>query len=130
MKLLQLTLAGLLAVVLLSGCSDKPKLGKVTGTVTYKGTPLKEGSITFIPADGRSASGKIVEGKITEVTCFEVGDGAPVGSHKVIVQAVQGGPDMYAPAKSLIPDSYGSVEKSGLTAEIQPGETVVNFDLK
>lgn len=122
---------GLSSLLLLSGCSRGPTLGKVSGTVTYKGQPLKEGTITFIPADGRSATGKIVDGKITDVTCFETNDGVPVGSNKVLIQAIVPGADMYAPVKSLIPDRYGSLEKSDLKAEISAGENPpLTFDLK
>jgi hypothetical protein len=132
MKSLQLlAIAGLLSLVSPAGCSRGPTLATVTGTVTYKGQPLKEGTITFVPADGRSATGKIVDGKITEVSCFETNDGVPVGSHKVLIQSIQTGADMYAPAKSLIPDKYGSLEKSDLRADIKAGETnTVSFDLK
>ena len=115
----------------LSGCSDKPKLAQVTGNVTYKGQPVKQGSITFVPAEGRPATGKIVDGKITEITCYELNDGVPLGSHKVLIQAGQQSDDMYAPtAKSPIPERYASLEKSDLTAEIVAGENTVDFELK
>jgi hypothetical protein len=121
---------GLFWLLSLAGCSKGPDLAQVTGAVTYKGQPLKEGTITFVPSDGRAATGKIVDGKITEVTSFEPGDGVPIGSHKVVIQSIPSAEDMYAPAKSAIPEKYSSLTNSGLSAEIKPGENTVNFDLQ
>jgi hypothetical protein len=120
----------LIALLSLTGCSDKPKLAQVTGTVTYKGQPLKEGTITFIPSDGRSATGKIVDGKIKDVSCFDINDGVPLGNHKVLISSAPQSDDMYAAPKSLIPEKYGSLDKSDLTAEIKAGENTLTFELK
>ena len=43
---------------------------------------------------------------------------------------VEPNPDMYAVAKSLVPDRYGSLEKTTLKADIVAGENTVTFDLK
>ncbi len=130
-------------VVLAAGCSDRPSLGKVKGTVTLDGTPLPYGTVTFELAGHRPATGKIVDGTITEVTTYDPGDGAPVGSHRVAVTAnAEPGPavaanpgDGKAPAgnymsgKSLIPAAYNDPSTSGLTAEIKGGENVVEIKL-
>jgi len=58
----------------LVGCGQSPtgpKLEKVTGKVTFKGEPVKEGDISVIPIGpgGSSAGGKIVDGQFQlEVT--------------------------------------------------------------
>ena len=129
MKPLRLFAAiGLITSALVTGCADQPKLGKVTGTVSYKGQPLKDGTITFVPADGRPATGKIVDGQITNVTCYETNDGVPLGQHTVLVQSPPPGDDMYKPVKSLIPERYSSL-KSDLKAEIIAGENVLKLEL-
>lgn len=120
------------AVTLIAGCtaSDNTPTGKVKGRVTYKGQPLKEGTIVFHPSDGRSGVGQIRDGEIVNVTTYEPGDGAPFGPCNVSIQAMSNATDMYAPRKSLIPEKYASAEKSGLTADIIEGqETTVEFDL-
>ena len=128
--LLPFAVVGLMSLLLLTGCADKPKLGQVTGTVTYKGEPVKEGTITFVPADGRAATGKIVDGKITDVTCFEANDGVPVGSQTVLIHSPSPSDDMYKPIKSLIPARYGTLQ-SDLKADIVAGENPpLSFDLK
>lgn len=121
-----LALAGLLGCAVLWGCGgggDGPVTAPVTGTVTYKGQPLAQGTITFYPASGRPAYGKIQNGRIVEVTTLTTNDGATVGPNKVTIQSVEGLEDMYKPAKWLIPERYGSLQQSGLTAEIKPGQT-------
>ena len=55
-------------LILLSGCNGSPVgTSKVTGNVTYNGTPVAKGSIIFQPAEakGAPASTAITEGKYT-----------------------------------------------------------------
>jgi hypothetical protein len=115
--------------VLAIGCGSG-NLAPVSGTVNYHGQPLKEGTIGFIPDKGRPAYGKIVDGKIVEVTTITRGDGVTVGHHKVQIQAISNASTMYAQHKSLIPDHYADPNKSGLTAEIKKGSPALTFDLQ
>jgi hypothetical protein len=124
----------IVSVALASGCgpkSDRPKLVPVSGTVSYKGQPLADGTVSFRPQKGRAGMGKIKDGKIIEVTSYELNDGLPVGQYKVAVQSMSNADDMYAEHKSLIPEKYSDVEKSELTADIKDAkENVLSFDLK
>ena len=54
-----------LIVVLAAGCESN--MATVTGEVTYEGQAVGDGTITFLPADGKGqpASGKIVNGQYT-----------------------------------------------------------------
>jgi hypothetical protein len=123
----------IVCLFLTSGCggkSDRPKLVPVQGTVSYKGQPLADGTIAFHPQKGRIGTGKIKNGKITDVTSYEPNDGLPVGPYRVAVQSLTNAADMYAEHKSLIPERYAEVDKSGLTAEIKDAkENVLSFDL-
>jgi hypothetical protein len=118
--------AGLALTLSLAGCSGDPdKIGAVpaSGTVTYKGKPLETGSIQFIPAKGRSASGVIKEGNFVMSTYDEL-DGAIPGKHAVIISAykevkVAGSTE---PEQDLIvPEKYANAASSGLTVEIPSG---------
>ena len=131
MRMTIFTATAAFIILVAAGCgSDAPPTAPVTGTVTYKGAPLKEATISFMPKDGRPGYGKIVDGSIKDVMTLEPGDGAPVGPSQVTIQAAQGGGDMYAEQKSLIPDRYGSPEKSGLTADIKAdGPNELKFEL-
>ncbi len=109
---------------------DRPELAAVSGTVTFKGQPLEQGSIIFLSDNNRPALGKIANGQITEVTTFEPGDGAPVGPSKVIIASMENpSADMYAPSKSLLPAKYGKPEESGLSVDLKPGQNEVKFEL-
>jgi len=127
----------------LTGCSDRPKLAKVKGTVTLDGKLLPNGSITFETTGARPATGKIVNGQIVEVTTFDPDDGVPVGSHRVAITANEEassavvanpgegktpGPN-YMGGKSIIPTAYNNPATSGFTAEIKSGENTVEFKL-
>ena len=135
---------GVLVLCLVAaGCSDRPKLAKVKGTVTLDGQPLKSGSVTFETKGARPAIAKVVNGEITEVTTYDTGDGAPVGAHLVAVSATaDAGPAIalnpgdtpapkanYMSGKSLIPLAYNNPSTSGLTAEIKAGENTVELKL-
>ena len=105
-----------------AGCGNSD-MAQVTGTVTYKGEPLKTGYITMEPVEGRSAQGKIRDGKIVDLTTYEEGDGVRVGKHKVaIISFVREPVGMEVPP-SVIPLRYRDPGASGLTAVIEPGQT-------
>ncbi|MFH1266293.1 MAG: hypothetical protein ABIK89_11245 [Planctomycetota bacterium] len=112
-------------IMLVLGCQqgDLPTLAPVEGNVTYQGQPLAQGEIIFYPSTGRPAYGKIKDGKIVEVTTLEANDGVTIGTNQVSIQSIEGGGDMYAEVKSLIPERYGNAKQSGLTAEIKQGQT-------
>ena len=113
------------------GCNGgRAALAPVTGTVEYNGKPLEQGTIVFYPDEGRSATGIIEDGEITEVTTYDPGDGAPLGHVKVVVTSVdRPDADMYTPKKSLIPDKYTQVQSTPLEATIKRGPNEVEFKL-
>jgi hypothetical protein len=113
------------------GCNGgRASLAVVTGAVEYNGKPLEHGTIVFYPDEGRSATGIIEDGEITEVTTYEPGDGVPLGHVKVVVTSVdRPDADMYTPTKSLIPTKYTQLQTTPLEAEIERGANTVEFKL-
>lgn len=113
------------------GCGQSgPEMGEVTGTVTFKGKPLSTGTITFVPeAEGLPhAYGEIKEDGTYEAATRDFGAGAPVGKHRIMIMAViDHGPE--APVEAILPTKYSSDRQSGLTAEVNAGENVVDFSL-
>lgn len=106
--------------------SEPSALEKVTGTVTFNNVPVKAGTITFEPEGGKSAVGKIVDGKIQDVTTNSAGDGAPVGDLKVGIATPDG-----AKPDSEIPKMYSIPSTSGLTATVKKGgPNELKFELK
>ncbi len=112
-------------------------MGRVSGTVKVKGTPLEKGTISFTPTDGQrpSATGTITKGSYTLQTT-EPGDGAVVGEYRVAfsdVDSAQLNTDLPgAPvklAKSAIPKKYNDPGNSGKTATVKSGSNTIDFDL-
>ncbi|HJZ92677.1 MAG TPA: hypothetical protein VKE40_17510 [Gemmataceae bacterium] len=138
-NLLSLGAAALLALAP-AGCSDGPKVAKVSGTLTYQGKPVPNATIHFVPAYGRPSWAQTdAEGKF-KVNYDADQDGAVVGTHKVyleyrpITQAEQEAV-MYGalpkPPKdfAVIYDKYGP-EKSTLTVEIKKDTRDLKLELE
>lgn len=139
--------AGLGLLLPLGGCShdpNMPKLGKVHGTVTYKGKPLDAGHIVFTPATGKggdtgqNATGEINSDGTYELTTFDTGDGAILGQHIVTVTVQKGEmpkPDEYGQIKyelpkNAVPEKFASAEKSPLRYTVREGNNTINIELK
>jgi len=78
------TLPVLLTIV---GCGrgDYPEMARVTGTVTYKGKPVPNMMVNFMPPDGRPSWGKTdAEGKYDLAYDADY-KGAKMGHHKVYI---------------------------------------------
>jgi len=76
------TLPSLMA---LAGCDkgDYPEMAKVTGTVTFKGKPVSNMMVNFMPSDGRPSWGKTdAEGKFSLVYDADY-NGAKIAHHRV-----------------------------------------------
>ncbi len=85
---LRLALLFSVALPLLGGCSDGlPKRVPVKGRVTIDGEPLTHGYIRFFPSEGRMSGGSFDEEGYFSLSCFEPGDGALVGEHKIAILA-------------------------------------------
>lgn len=134
-------IAAILAVSVGIGCSGgaKPETLPVKGKVTYKGSPVESGRITFQPkgtTETRPASGTIEPGGLYQLSSFESGDGAKPGEYTVVIESFTGGPSPEEPnAKQtwLVPEKYSKPNQSGLTANV-PADAKppveINFDLE
>jgi len=148
----------LLMIVLLAGCSggggpaNRQPTKPVKVTVTYKGQPVADATITFINQEGEAAPafGKTDAQGVAKMKTYVEGDGAVLGQHKVTITktetvgggstALQNSPDYVPPpeggaplptAKSLIPEKYGLLATSNLTADVKAdGKNEFTFDLK
>ena len=120
----------------LGGCGGDPNLTRVKGRVTYAEQPLTTGEVSFSSEDGRrTAMGNIDSNGNYELRTSTTVVGVPFGSYKVRITAVEqkSGMDQAGkpfPAKHLIPEKYGDVATSGLTATVEKGKPEINFALK
>jgi hypothetical protein len=136
---LLLILASAVSLLMTAGCSAKvagrPKVVPASGRVLYNGQPLEGAHVTFTnPTAKRSAYAQTDANGQFSLTTFERQDGAVPGKQQISVSKVKmtsqldPGVDRttVAPATKsttperrwLIPERYGDVATSGLTAEI------------
>lgn len=140
--------AGVVAAVAV-GCGPAgPSTSGVSGTVSVAGKPVEGATVTFVPEKGAPVMGTTDgAGKFTIAKAVR-------GANKVSITKVSGGGAAGAPAnptpadmakmaaaaagkkqdqaKSEIPEKYGRVQSSGLTAEVTADtkKNVFSFDLK
>lgn len=131
------------------GCGgEKPGRGTtadVNGRVTYRGVPLVNGDIKFIPVQAanevRVAYGTLDDEGRYRLSTYEQNDGAILGDYRIVVEACNQLPVEEArraamlggangQPKSLIPRRYGDPNTSGLTASVKSGQNTLDIDLK
>lgn len=109
----------------MAGCGDgRPARVPVSGRVLIDGQPLKHGYVRFTPGNSRASTGQLdSDGRFT-LACFEPGDGAVLGTHKVSVMSQE--PIGQESIKWHVPKKYADPETSHLTQEItKPTDTIV-----
>ncbi len=139
-----LSCALLLVASLAMGCTDVPTgdivpTAPASGVATFQGKPLEYYQIQFIPEEGRPAAGVTDEEGHFTLGTNDVGDGAPSGSHRVVVSYV--GPplppdygvknfDPIPPPKFKIPKKYSDADTSGIVVEVpEDGKTDIAIEL-
>lgn len=98
------------------GCGDgRPDRVPVSGRVLIDGEPLTFGYIRLVPDNDRPSGGQLdAQGQFT-LTCYDGGDGAVLGRHRVEISAgeLKGGKmHWHAPKK------YNAISTSGETVTI------------
>jgi hypothetical protein len=126
-----------------AGCGgdDSPKLAETVGQVSYKGSPLKDANVVFMPASGPPAYAT-TDANGAFVLSTQGDPGAMVGSGTFVITAFEGLPekkpehlltaaDLKKMNTSLIPAKYGKPDSSGLKETIKPGvKNEFKFDLQ
>jgi hypothetical protein len=122
-----------------AGCSDPyPGRHAISGTVTLKGDPLKEGTIAFVPAGGQGSQAVlfITDGKFAA----ERKDGLLVGKYLVRISAADkkagldeseaGGPGGSANITffDIIPAEWNVASKQEVAVKAD-GENVYQFEI-
>lgn len=129
----------LAAITLIVGCGGggaKIEMGTVTGTVTLDGSPVKAGTVSFIPDADQRGNGPMSTASIDENGKYDlVGPGgrkgAVLGHHKVTVGCPP--PNTNAntpPPPCVIPLKYADEIKTDLRAEVKSGKNTVDLQLK
>jgi hypothetical protein len=121
------------AIVFVAGCGDDTggRLA-ITGSVDYKGVPLDQGSIEFLPHPGvkTQAGATITNGRYS----IPADKGLEPGMYTVKISSIEGPDVSVEPGglpgkepKERLPAKYNT--KSTLTKEVKKGETKFDFQL-
>jgi hypothetical protein len=133
--------AALLAALALGicGCGGT---GRVSGTVTRNGQPVRSGVITFVGKDGNGTTLAFIKKDGTYTTA-----NVPVGDASVILVNAVEEPDFAGPATAsraakpsdkpaaptklptVIPEKFGKPQTSGLTLTVRPGDNRYDIDV-
>jgi hypothetical protein len=100
----------LLAACGLAGCGSDNGLtmGRVSGTITFKGQPVEFGDILFAPDESKGNQGVPAMGSITKdgtyvLSTQDAGDGAIVGYHRVGIRVFDPTPLSGTGPPTLVP---------------------------
>jgi hypothetical protein len=125
--------AGVLVTALFAGCGPTgPTVIPIRGEVIYKGAPLKEGTVVYLPketGEARQASGRIQADGSFVLTTFKNADGVAPGDYDIVVYAfapqagniptraeLEAAHEAGRPQRQvIIPEKYTNPETSGLS---------------
>jgi hypothetical protein len=127
--------------LLLSGCrSGSTPLAAVQGKVTYRGEPLRGGTIVYTPDASRGTRGELAWGEIQQDGSYTLKTGAAAGAatgwHRVTVSSTlpPGAPapgHLFSFPPSVLPTHDRDPRASVLTCEVKPDRpNTINFQLE
>jgi hypothetical protein len=133
------------AICLLAGCGStdgRSHVAPVKGKVTFKGEPLRTGSIIFVPdAGGKTAVADISREGEYVLGSYDATDGAIPGKHRIMIIALTapGGTGLPEDTQRLkggaqspvniLPEKFSDDKKSMLVAEVKDGDNTIDIVL-
>jgi hypothetical protein len=118
--------------LMIMGCGDQ-KESEVSGTVTYDGKPLEQGSIRFSPVSGTgpSGGGAIKDGKYSAKNLTPGMSKVSISGTKVTetkkMDYGSDGTQVVTTGEDIVPEKYNKA--SELKFELKPGSQTKDFDL-
>jgi hypothetical protein len=121
-------------IALLAGCSSGPETGTIKGKVTFKGAPVKEGSVVFSnPKEGGTAEGKIdKDGNYAVTGKVVVGEYQVTISPPMEIKDTDPGKSPPVPVEKNMPNIPMKYRQPGTTPfkeTVKKGENTFNFDM-
>jgi hypothetical protein len=129
-----LEVGAVFSIALVLGCSSGPPAGKVRGKVTFKGQPVKEGTVTLL----NTTEGGAYEASISTDGSYEIPGSVNVGEYVVeikplsVMMDTDPGKSPPAPVEKKAPDipvKYRQQGSTPLRASVKAGENTIDFDM-
>ncbi len=138
-----ISMAAILIGVAACGSNNGLNLASVSGKVTYKGKPIKNGTVMFVPNESKGATGPQAIGTIKNdgtysLSSQDANDGAVVGWHKVGILGLDPEPISKEaaatieedPMKYLQAKTQAGLKAASQSARRKAGQTVTGLDGK
>jgi hypothetical protein len=128
MRNLVLVLLSLASIAIAEGCGDgRPERVPIAGQVLIDGRPLAHGSVMFVTDNHRPAGGILDQEGRFQLTCYEAGDGAVRGSHKVKITATEQVGE--SAVRWHAPKRYADEKTSGIVVVVDEAKDDVVIEL-
>ncbi len=125
------------------GCGERlPEVVPVSGTVTWQGEPLTDGTVVLHPKGAaeelprRPATGSLDDAGRYRVSTFRTGDGALPGEYYVLVHSYLSEPSDAADDDTLVPEyvwripaHHGNPEQCGRVLEIPRRSRRIEYNI-
>jgi hypothetical protein len=126
-------MSGVLATIIFCGCGRRgPERVVVSGSVTYNGKPIPEGTVRFLPPQSSSMPATTAIIKDGAYQASGLG-GVAVGTYKIEIEAFRQAPEQKAspmvrdiPRVQYLPKRFNADSKMEIT--IEPGSTAITKD--
>jgi hypothetical protein len=139
---------GLLLVAMLVGCGPRrPKMGVVSGTITYKGRPINGAALLLYPTNDPAGTSIVIP--VDQEGAFRIAD-VPLGEYKIAVEGSAGAqqadlknipPDKLAEVKEKLgpmntpktidfPDKYKNPKTTDLKCTVTEKDQTLNLEMK
>jgi hypothetical protein len=119
-------IVAVVAIVFLTHGCGKPShqldTAPFKGKVTLDGQPFGSGYVVFSTTRGRMSTGSIQPDGAFEMSTYEQGDGAQVGTHPVVITPIPSDEFVLGQKPIPVPVRYTKASTSGLIAEVKSGE--------
>jgi hypothetical protein len=141
--------AGLLVLVAFVGCSQSGSFSRVSGKVTFNGEPVEGARVTFVgTTEARDGSHEEYSSRTDSsgkyaISGVKKSPGIPPGVYKVVVTKLTPKTgarisealdptqlEMSGLGTNALPNEYASAQTTKLSADLDPGKNVKDFDLK
>jgi len=129
-----------LAVLPLVGCGGGDQMVSVSGTITWQGMPIAQGTVAFMPLErvedgpSRMATGRIESDGTYRLSTFGHFDGAMPGQYRVAISDTGEFPfealetEQPQTNDGVLPARYAIAHEGGLTAEVPADRGSVEID--
>lgn len=117
-----------LGLLFVTGCSEGgPDRGQVSGKITWKGEPVVDATVSFLPVEGRASVGTTDQDGAYKLAYSKGKTGALLGEHTITISHDPNDPSI-APAVPL-PAQFSIRTTTPLKRTVEAGSNTIDIEL-